>query len=114
MTPETHEKNKIDTINILVNDVTTGNEPNSAFPMFKGVASKASAVALDAFDESLSDILRKLQSTLDSAGDERSSFSIDEAQFNLAVNGHGEVSLVGKAGGGVTAGITVTLRRRNA
>ncbi len=44
----------------------------------------------------------------------RSSFAIEEAQFNLAVNGHGEVSLVGKAGGGLTAGITVTLRRRNA
>jgi len=109
------ERTAMDTISIATEEgpLLQGPGGHNAFPTLREVTSKASTVAFDGFKEHLSKIVEQLQHALDSAGDEQSRYAIAEAQFNLTVNAEGEISILGKASAGVTAGITVTLRQKS-
>ncbi len=110
----TQNKSNVETIRVLSSDLESITDINKAFPVLDPTAygCKITEVATKCLCENLGKTIQQLQLALDGIDDKNSSYRVDEAHFALSVDTKGEVSLIGKVGGGMKESITVTLKRK--
>jgi len=107
-------KEDTDMISILTTQVEQGGQGRTMFASLPKAMTRYSQITAEKLGESLSGFIKTLSKVIETLPEPGGNYGLDSLTFSLSMDGRGKIFLIGELSAGVTSGITITIKRRNA